>query len=317
MTEYSSLTSSTFTFPLTEAVRLLTDDDNAIGDMDTLNDIFAKYSITGLTYDEESSTVSLHNARSRDECSSLRIDDLIATLAPICPDGAYCEFNKTTIDSSMCYGYEHTYSDETPYRLIVSSGTVIIDHPRTFWNDPHHVSQKNNPQHGLRDIHHTMSTRVVINDTPHELIATYGTNTIGEQDPYVSVTAELYELTEEGYRRSAEPVMCGQLHDLINTHLPILAPLTSVHLNNAITGEPMYAEANGWYWYKSTKDASFVPPEYAQLNGPERAASYLGCSPEVFAYVDGDRDAFVAAVDSLRPLWKQNMDALVELYRLR
>lgn len=40
----------------------------------------------------------------------------------------------------------------------------------------------------------------------------------------------------------------GCLHDEVRQALPALAPVITLHLSDAQTGAPMYAEANGWYW---------------------------------------------------------------------
>jgi hypothetical protein len=40
----------------------------------------------------------------------------------------------------------------------------------------------------------------------------------------------------------------GCLHDEVLSVAPELAPLVDLHLSDDITGEPMHAEANGYYW---------------------------------------------------------------------
>jgi hypothetical protein len=57
---------------------------------------------------------------------------------------------------------------------------------------------------------------------------------------YFSVTATEYERGRD--------VCGGCMHDEVLVARPDLAPLIALHLSNATTGEPMHAEANGWYW---------------------------------------------------------------------
>jgi hypothetical protein len=61
----------------------------------------------------------------------------------------------------------------------------------------------------------------------------------GNARPYWSVTADIRERGRE--------VAGGCLHDDVLAVWPELAPVVALHLSDD-TGEPMHAEANGWYW---------------------------------------------------------------------
>ena len=41
---------------------------------------------------------------------------------------------------------------------------------------------------------------------------------------------------------------CGCMHEETAKYWPAIAPLIPLHLSDIQTGEPMHAEANGWYW---------------------------------------------------------------------
>lgn len=60
---------------------------------------------------------------------------------------------------------------------------------------------------------------------------------------YFSVTGHLYS---PGHK--PHPFACGCLHDEIAKISPNLKPLIALHLSDVETGEPSYAEENGWYW---------------------------------------------------------------------
>lgn len=63
--------------------------------------------------------------------------------------------------------------------------------------------------------------------------------------PYFSITAEI---TTPASRLRHDIEAGGCLHDEILRFWPSLAPIVALHLSDALTGEPMHAEANGWYW---------------------------------------------------------------------
>lgn len=67
----------------------------------------------------------------------------------------------------------------------------------------------------------------------------------GNQHPHFSVTGEI------GTKRQLETGnwQCGGcIHEEIVKRWPTIAPIIALHLSNADDGEPMHAEANGYYW---------------------------------------------------------------------
>lgn len=165
----------------------------------------------------------------------------------------------------------------------------------------------------------------------HKLIVNYGIRNPDQQDPYFTVTGELYEPVPGGRYRS-EPTIGGTIHDVISDYLPWLDQLIEVHLDNAITGEPLHAEANAWFWYaneggrgrgrgRNNEMNLPLPPAFAHQDAIGRAATYLGCDPSVFNAIAGydkpcQRAQFSAVIDTLRPLWTQRAVLIRNMYRL-
>lgn len=80
----------------------------------------------------------------------------------------------------------------------------------------------------------------------HETLSVYGGLHYikGNSAPYFSIYAHVRDNTI----RSGDPITrSGCLHDEILEHFPSLASLVALHLSY-INGQPMYAEANGWYY---------------------------------------------------------------------
>lgn len=137
---------------------------------------------------------------------------------------------------------------------------------------------------------HTTDVRQI---TDHEeqlkVRATYGMRDLG-QGPYFTVTIK-------GWNKYAstntDPIRGGADHELAARAFPKLKELIALHLSNALTGEPMHAEANGWYFFKR--------------DGADHAAKYLRTTPDTFEGVT-TREEFAAVVDQLRPQWQQEAD---------
>lgn len=126
MAEQSWLDSSTITFPLAAATKLLTGDDEAPANFTIITEFFWELRVRGLTLTKSGTTVSLADAHSYVEwVSEIEFLDLLNTLAPICPDGTYAEFESTYPDPSS-----------RKYRLIVAGDRVVTDYPRLSWDDP-------------------------------------------------------------------------------------------------------------------------------------------------------------------------------------
>jgi hypothetical protein len=80
----------------------------------------------------------------------------------------------------------------------------------------------------------------------------------GGLSPVFSVTTDCYERhgTHSGrfrHRRDRDPDAGGCLHDVALLAFPELALLVDLHLADSDTGEPMHAEANGLYFYRTAR----------------------------------------------------------------
>ena len=137
---------------------------------------------------------------------------------------------------------------------------------------------------------------------PLKVRATYGWVLLeGNDSPYFTLTGEGWF---KGDRRD-DPSMCGQMHDEILQAFPWLKLISHLHLRDAITGTPLHALENGWYWFsadKTTRSGHLVhfPDGWADMSRAQRAASYLGCDPSIFKDVTNNEE-FTAA-------WRQLVD---------
>lgn len=156
--------------------------------------------------------------------------------------------------------------------------------------------------------------------------ATYGI----EGDDHLSY----FSLTGRAWRRAGngrlrcEPHISGRIRPLIVAAFPWLDLFAQVHLRNAVTGEPLHARENAWFWFCSTRpvpvhERVWIPTAWTHLDGAGRAGAYLGCDPELFdsipAFDPADRAAkneFAARVDLLRPGWAQLAQSVRGMYRL-
>lgn len=148
--------------------------------------------------------------------------------------------------------------------------------------------------------------------------AVYGLAYIGDQPQYFSLTGSVWEKRENG-RFPSEPDSGGQCVEEILAAFPWLALMAQVHLNNAVTGEPLYAVENAWFWFTADKHDSryplTYPKGYKEMTGAERAASYLSVDPSFFTGVK-TKDQFSARVDLLRPTWAALARQVIEIYAL-
>src|SRR5271167_4719699 len=83
----------------------------------------------------------------------------------------------------------------------------------------------------------------------------------GELSPVFSVTTDRYEphgahSGKARHRRDRDPDSCGCLHHAALLAFPELAPLVDLHLADSDTGEPMHAEANALYFYRTARGLS-------------------------------------------------------------
>lgn len=107
------------------------------------------------------------------------------------------------------------------------------------------------------------------------------------------------------------PDTSGQITEEILQVFPWLTTLSTMHMAQATTGEPLHAEANGWFHF--TNEGAV--PEWKHFTAAERAASYLRASPDAFVGVETQED-FKAAVERLRPIWKMQADAVRATYEV-
>lgn len=76
----------------------------------------------------------------------------------------------------------------------------------------------------------------------------------GNQHPHFSVTGDV---TTPESRRKRDIDMGGCIHEHILRFWPELKPLVDLHLSNADDGEPMHAEANGFYDLAGAVEGNF------------------------------------------------------------
>ena len=145
---------------------------------------------------------------------------------------------------------------------------------------------------------------------------------------YFSVTGRFYPgLTEDQINDDLDPDIAGMIHPEILIAAPWLADLVSAHLCDAVTGEPMHATDNAWYWYRSALEQNAgprrLPDGYADHDAAGRAACYLGCSPELFADLGTDDRPqaaiyaeFAQRVQTLAPAWRLRATYLRRNYQL-
>lgn len=132
------------------------------------------------------------------------------------------------------------------------------------------------------------------------LVVEARTCTLGMQAPYFSLTATQYRSKRGADRESDSSFLAGGcLHSESLSVFPELAPIEALHLADAITGEPMHAEANGWYRYSGKSGYKLVPDEPPELPAAARALRV-----DVSELEPGmSREDFAAFVESLRPRW--------------
>lgn len=141
-----------------------------------------------------------------------------------------------------------------------------------------------------------------------DISATYGIRQIENQDPYLSLTGEAR--SEHGDEEG------GQIHETLLRVFPWLSLMATVHLRNALTGEPLHARENSWYWFTNA-DPKNLPDDWVNMSPAERAASYLNCDPAIFEGVATDNKAeFIARVGSLRPAWLDLVNTVMTIYDL-
>lgn len=140
---------------------------------------------------------------------------------------------------------------------------------------------------------------------------------LGGQSPYFSVTAMIHTPAS---RRQNDCDACGCLHGEILKMWPQLAPIVALHLSDAITGEPMHAVANGWYWLSGAMGGAGERYHGGTDKAPEQCLRILADHLRVTVYeaeamtrcipanAQG-KGVFAKHVDTLRPRWKTEAEA--------
>lgn len=122
----------------------------------------------------------------------------------------------------------------------------------------------------------------------------------GNKRPYWSFTADVFE---PGRREMSSG---GAMTEAIAKHFPDLAPFVDLHLADD-SGEPMYAVENGWY--HMGEGAHHKEFDVAILARHLRVSEHDAQSIRD-GVPAGDKSAFTAIVEGMRPRWKQESDAL-------
>lgn len=130
---------------------------------------------------------------------------------------------------------------------------------------------------------------------------------LGNQKPYFSVTADVYEYTG----RPGRPrfLACGCCHKYIQQVTDKFNDVISLHLADE-DGTPMHAVTNSKYWLGLTKYQSF---------DVKRVMSHFRCNEdEVYILLkhanNGSLEEYIDSV--YRPRWKQEADAIIRKYNL-
>lgn len=157
------------------------------------------------------------------------------------------------------------------------------------------------------------------------LVVQFGLHYIrGNRMPYFSITADVYE--------NGRWTAGGCCHELIAERLPELRDVIALHLCS-MDGSPMYAESNGWYWLAGVVD---VGERFHGGNGSDAKsadeclrifADHVRIPKAEAAHIigrfakqvkdegrDAARKAFGAWIDTQRPRWKEEANALIRKY---
>lgn len=97
-------------------------------------------------------------------------------------------------------------------------------------------------------------TEYTCDGAEYKLRVDYGLNSCGGQEPYFSITSQLYVRS----KRTWELVSCGCQHELVRQHAKKLIPLLKWHLCSYNSG-PMHYMANGLFWLKRAQMTEDVP----------------------------------------------------------
>jgi hypothetical protein len=182
-----------------------------------------------------------------------------------------------------------------------------------------------------------IAQRVLVRDMPDRsrVVATLRIEHLsGNAHPYFSATANVFEPhgTWSGAaqsRNGRESDIGGCVHGAILDAFPGAAAFVRMHLSDWPSGEPMHAEANGFY-YLTAKHAEYGARDgyWWQRSGPHalreqwrlddvRDLPYaISRSFQAGGLTEDDRGAFHAFYEAQRPRWAREARAARELLEL-
>lgn len=138
------------------------------------------------------------------------------------------------------------------------------------------------------------------NATNYKLVVNYGFNKIGEQEPYFSITADLFYKNIYCGKDIWKLTACGCLHDLIGKYAPEIFPLVKWHLTDK--NGPMHYKDNGMFWWKRSLHLA-MPPLY---NGDNCAVGDVALknfkSTIVFGAVSSDKNFPIDSIDNRKSM---------------
>jgi hypothetical protein len=118
--------------------------------------------------------------------------------------------------------------------------------------------------------------------------------------PYFSITGEIWKANKKGEKTGEDCHTGGGIHDEILKHFPDMQDIVALHLSDK-NGIPMFAIANGYYWYKESKEKGF---DYIRLPEEKRDIEI------------NDVNEFASLVESMKPQYKQEAEAAIKKYNL-
>lgn len=148
----------------------------------------------------------------------------------------------------------------------------------------------------------------------------------GNQFPHFSVTGEISTAAE---RARGDFQARGCIHEEILKVWPEVLPIVKLHLSDSPSGEPIHAEANGFYWLAGCCDG--LGEEYHGGSGGWGRtkdeclvilARHLrldldsaGVLVATVAASSCPKSAFAAVIEGLRPRWRMEVEAGMQWFR--
>lgn len=159
-----------------------------------------------------------------------------------------------------------------------------------------------------------MHTRSMNRNPQSDYRVRYGLHCIARNGrPYFSVTVEAPDRMH---------VSTGAAHDDVLKRRPDMADIVALHLSS-VTGEPMHALANAWYWWGDSEGrGTNLRPGRDRLDALARhlridRADVDALDLPTFRMAGDEYPAeFVAFVDAQRERWQREADAVIEKYGL-